>query len=269
MYCGINQNDCSYTLVIAGEDKKQTSNDTKNERCPILHESLSFFFTQNLLFIPLYSFGVGKKHKTGPLVARNFPVEYFMTQGPKMIAIETLEIAELNLLQSILEIRPEDILKQILPEINNIMWILGHCFAHFDMVLCGRCQEKELFSESVAHYFRYGTTKKEIIETGPPLSFANLIDEYLKISESGFAYLHSLEDQDFDKIIFPENGDNLLQSIQRIALHYMGHVGQIVLIRQALGNPGPTFVGGISAISRSESKENWHSWWSEKKPLFL
>jgi hypothetical protein len=217
----------------------------------------------------LDSFGVGKKNKTSPIAVRNFPVEYSMTQSTKMIAMETLEIAELNLLQSILEIRPEDILEQIRPEINNIMWILGHCFAHFDMVLCGRCQEKEIFSENVAHYFRYGTTKKEIIETGPPLSFANLIDEYLKISASGFAYLHLLEDQDFDKILFPENGDNLLQSIQRIAFHYMGHAGQIVLIRQALGNPGPTFVGGISAMSRAKSRKNWHSWWSAKKPRFL
>ncbi|MFW9975477.1 MAG: hypothetical protein ACFFDQ_09450, partial [Candidatus Thorarchaeota archaeon] len=68
--------------------------------------------------------------------------------------------------------------------------------------------------------------------------------------------------------IFPEYEENLLQSIQRIAFHYMGHVGQIVLIRRALGNPGPTFVGGISSIGREKIREKWNAWWKENKETF-
>jgi len=191
-----------------------------------------------------------------------------MAQGPKSIVIDTLEIAEANLLHSFLGLHPEDVQKQPLPEINNIMWILGHCFVHFHLVLCSTCQELDMFSEEVGYYFRFGTTKEEISRNGPPFSFATLIDEYLKISASGFSYLQSLMDADFDKIIFPEYGENLLQSVQRIALHYMGHVGQIVLIRRVLGNPGPTFVGGISSIGRSKIKQKWQTWWSEHRESF-
>lgn len=191
-----------------------------------------------------------------------------MSPSQKSIAIETLEIAELNLLNSFLGIRPEDIQKQVLPEINNIMWILGHCFIHFHMVLCSTCQETEMISKEIGHYFRFGTTKEEISRDGPPLSFQKLVEEYLKISASGLAYLHSLKDEDFEKVIFPEYGEDLLRSIQRIAMHYMGHVGQIVLIRRALGNPGPTFVGGVSSIGRSKIKEKWNAWWSENRDTF-
>jgi hypothetical protein len=69
-------------------------------------------------------------------------------------------------------------------------------------------------------------------------------------------------------VIFPEYSETLLQSIQRIALHFMGHVGQIVLIRRALGNPGPTFVGGVSLIGRDKIKQKWNTWWSDSKQDF-
>jgi hypothetical protein len=191
-----------------------------------------------------------------------------MTSSPKTIAIDILEVAEANLLHSFLGVRPEDINKQTHAEFNTIMWILGHCIAHFHMVLCTTCQETELLSEDIGHYFRFGTTKEEISKTGNPLTFSRLINEYLKISTSGFAYLRSLEDEDFGKVIFPEYSETLLQSIQRIALHFMGHVGQIVLIRRALGNPGPTFVGGVSLIGRDKIKQKWNTWWSDSKQDF-
>ena len=136
------------------------------------------------------------------------------------------------------------------------------------MVLCSTCQDLQVFSDEVTHYYRYGTTKAEILETGPPHSFAELIDEYLKISENGFSYLDGLDDDDFQTVIFPEIKETLLMSAQRIALHYMGHVGQIVLIRNALGNPGPTFVGGIDQNERVRMKKEWESWWAETRHVF-
>jgi hypothetical protein len=191
-----------------------------------------------------------------------------MTLSAKSIAIDTLEIAETNLLHSFIEIRPEDVHKQAHPELNTIMWILGHCISHFHQVLCGKCQESEILSEDIEHYFRFGTTKEEISKTKTPLTFSSLIDKYLKISASGFSYLQTLKDDDFEEVIFPEYEETLLQSIQRISLHFMGHVGQIILIRRALGNPGPTFVGGISSIGREKIKQNWNEWWSENKNDF-
>ena len=191
-----------------------------------------------------------------------------MTINPKKIAIDILEIAEVNLLYSLLNIHPEDVHKQVLPEFNTITWILGHCMAHFHMVLCDTCQGKELFSEEIVHYFRYGTTKEEIAETVAPLTFSQLIDEYIRISEVGFSYLQTLEDIDFEKVIFTEIDETLLQSIERIAFHFMGHMGQIVLLRRALGNPGPSFVGGAHESGRNKMRDEWRAWWSDNKGNF-
>ena len=191
-----------------------------------------------------------------------------MTSSTKSIAIDLLEIAEVNLLNSILMIRPEDVHKQVLPEFNTITWILGHCFSHFHMVLCDTCQGKEMLSEGTTHHFRYGTTKEEIAETGTPMTFTQLIDDYLRISSDGFSYLQTLDGEDFEKVIFPKIDETLLQSIERIAFHYMGHMGQIVLIRSALGNPGPSFVGGAHESGRKKMREEWRAWWSDNKENF-
>jgi len=191
-----------------------------------------------------------------------------MNSSTKTIAIDILEIAETNLLNSLLKIRPDDVNKQVLPEFNTIAWIFGHCASHFHMVLFSTCQGKEIFSEELTHYFRYGTTKEEIAKTTGQITFSELVDEYLGISVLGFAYLRSLNDEDFEKIIFPEINETLLQSIERISLHYMGHMGQIVLLRRALDNPGPTFVGGAKASSRNRLRHEWESWWADNKGDF-
>ena len=44
----------------------------------------------------------------------------------KSLVIEFLEIAEANLLNSLLKLRPEDVYKQAHPEFNSIAWIFGH-----------------------------------------------------------------------------------------------------------------------------------------------
>ena len=66
-----------------------------------------------------------------------------------------------------------------------------------------------MFSEDTTHYFRYGTTKEEIAATGTPMTFSQLIDDYLRISADGFSYLQSLKDEDFEKVIFPDDFDEV------------------------------------------------------------
>ena len=186
----------------------------------------------------------------------------------KKSTIDLLKIAEINLLYSFKGIHPDEVHKQINPEFNSISWIVGHCVVHFHMVLCQTCQDSKLLSEDVSHYYRYGTTKEEIKRTNPPFTFSELVDDYLNISEMGFTYLEDLKNDDFQQVIFPEINETLMTSIQRIALHYLGHVGQIVLLRRALGNPGYSFVGGSIPSERDRMKQEWGSWWSESKRNF-
>lgn len=182
--------------------------------------------------------------------------------------IDLLHIAESNLLYSFKDIQHEEVNKQAIPGTNTISWIIGHCFSHFHMVLSMTCQKKQLLSDETSHYYRYGTTKEEIESTESSMTFEELVDKYLEISAMSFIYLKKLDDADFKKVIFPEIEETLEKSIQRISLHFLGHVGQIVLIRRSLGNPGSSFVGGSHPDSRRKMREEWTSWWSKSKSGF-
>jgi len=192
-----------------------------------------------------------------------------MVKPMKESAIDLLHISECNLLFSFKDIKPEEVNERINPEFNSISWILGHCFSHFHMILCTTCQETNLLSEDATHYYRYGTTKQEIDSIETPMTFEELVDTYLDISTSGFSYLKQLDETHFGQVIFPEIDETLEKSVQRLSLHFLGHVGQIVLIRRALGNPGSSFVGGVQLKRRKTMMEEWTSWWQTSKRKFI
>ncbi|MHA1904353.1 MAG: DinB family protein [Candidatus Thorarchaeota archaeon] len=178
------------------------------------------------------------------------------------------EVAEHNLLSSLKGIQPEDVYIQIRPELNHIGWIFGHCAVHFHWVINLVYQKKRTYSDDVCHHFRYGTTKNEILSEKPPITFQELVDDYIKISESSFEYLRSLNEEVFHQDFPAGPEENLLQTIKRMALHFMGHTGQIVMIRQAIGNPGSSFVSGISKPNRDKALTDWREWWKGQRMKF-
>ena len=182
--------------------------------------------------------------------------------------IEVLEIAECNLLNSLKGLQPDDIYKQILPEVNHIAWIFGHCAVHLHWTIDLSYKEQRTYSEEVCHYYRYGTSKEEILNNPPPIGFRNIVDSYLEISCSSFEYLQSLDEDAIYKDFTGYPEETLLQALYRVALHYMGHMGQIVLIRRALGNPGSSFVDGATKSRRDLVLEEWDSWWIESRDEF-
>ncbi len=185
----------------------------------------------------------------------------------KELAISTLEIAEINFLMSFIEINPENVIKQIQPEINPIVWIIGHCISHMDWYLSLFTGERTL-TENQREYFAYGASKDKIKEKFP-FSFREILDKYVQISGYFFKYLKELPEEKFHQKISEENGEeSLFQKIQRIALHYMGHTGQITIIRRALGNQPWGFVSGMKRDEREKYMGKWTEWWEENKMKF-
>ena len=184
------------------------------------------------------------------------------------IAIEAIEIAECNLLQSFQGIKPEQVYTQIVPEVNSIGWIFGHCAIHLHGVVTMPYQAKRIFSDAVCQYFRYGTTKEEILQSAPSITFRDLVDGYLVVSESSIEYLKRVDEEEIHKDFTPQPEESLLQMLYRVAFHYMGHMGQIVMIRRALGNPGSSFVDGVTKPRRDSILKRWHDWWSSDKEAF-
>ncbi len=191
-----------------------------------------------------------------------------MKHTVKETIIDLFATSECNLLLSLKELRPNELYRQVTPEFNQIGWIFGHCAVHLHWILNLMKKGIPTFSKEVCHYYRYGATKKEILDGEPPITFSDLVDGYLKESQAFFEYLRELQDDEFHADFPGEPGEDLLQTVFRVSLHFMGHVGQIVLIRRALGNPGPSFVYGVTRQARDGFLNAWHAWWNNNSGQF-
>jgi hypothetical protein len=100
-----------------------------------------------------------------------------------------------------------------------------------------------------------------------PLSMKNLIDNFLKVSESSFEYLKKIPEEKINEL--PEynlerNTETVGELVQRISLHCLGHVGQIYLIKKELGKGG-YFVTGVKKKQREDSRKKWMKWWADNR----
>jgi len=189
----------------------------------------------------------------------------------KEITIELLKIAEVNLLISFYGLEPDQITKQSKPEVNPIDWIYGHCMSHMDFIYGELCQGSRLLPKEIGKLVSFGATKESIAE-GLPISFKELVEYGLKITESTYKYLQNLPEENFhelpEKDVEKKTNESVVKSTQRVALHIMGHTGQIIMIRRILGDKGGGFVGGMVEESRVTMKEKWSEWWEENKEKF-
>ncbi|UCE11740.1 MAG: hypothetical protein JSW61_07370 [Candidatus Thorarchaeota archaeon] len=192
-----------------------------------------------------------------------------MSVTVKDTVIELLKISECNLLMSMKGLRPSDVHVQALPQFNPISWIFGHCAVHLHWVIGVMERSDRVFSKEVVHYYRYGTTKEEILGADPPITFPELVDGFLDVSKGGYAYLDGLDEDTLCGPFVEVPSESIIQTIKRVAFHYVGHSGQILLIRSALGNPGPFFVSGITVEERKKLMDEWISWWESSKTQFV
>ncbi|MHA1124137.1 MAG: DinB family protein [Candidatus Heimdallarchaeota archaeon] len=189
----------------------------------------------------------------------------------KETTIELLEIAEVNLLISFYGLEPDQITKPSKPEVNPIAWIYGHCISHMDFIYGELCQGSRLLPKEVGKLVSYGATKESVAK-GLPISFKELVEYGLKITERTYKYLQNLPEENFhdlpEKDAEKKTNESVVKSTQRVALHIMGHMGQIIMIRRILGDKGGGFVGGMVAENRVSMKEKWTEWWEENKEKF-
>lgn len=191
-------------------------------------------------------------------------------RNEKELSIELLEIAECNFLLSIIGLKPEQITQLIGNDVNHIGWIFGHCVSQMDFYN-ELCQGTRRMSKKEMTHFAYGAAKDEA-KKKLPTSFKEIVETYLKISENFFSHLRDLPQKKFRQVPIVDAGEqtkeSIMRLIHRIALHYMGHMGQIVLIRRSIGNPGFGFVAGMSKENREKRIAQWKKWWEENKEDF-
>ncbi len=186
----------------------------------------------------------------------------------KKYAIESLEIAQWNVLKAIFRLQPEDFEEEIKPNFNPINWILGHLTIQMDYYFNYLSQGKRIVTEAFLQYYHPPRVDVEEI-TNFPLSIKELIDTFLEVSESSFNYLNNLPEEKFSEL--PEHNENNTETVsellQRVSLHFLGHTGQIIWIKKHLGKGG-AFVMGIKKKQRDDSKIKWQKWWNENKEKY-
>ncbi len=210
--------------------------------------------------------------------SRNFGVEdldsssdwyhLWRTMSLKEFAVDTFDIAEWNVLRAIMRLKATDLEYQITPNINPIRWILGHLAWQMDHIFNVYCQGKSQLDSQVRACFATGAEKMNPEDF--PLSLRNLIDTFLEISRTSFEYLRNLSEEKFHEL--PEhniegNTETVKELIQRISLHFLGHTGQIYLMKKELGKGG-YFVTGVKKKQREDSRKKWLKWWNNNKEEF-
>ena len=186
----------------------------------------------------------------------------------KTFAIETFEIAERNVLKAIFRLKPKDLEKQITPKLNPIRWIIGHLTMHMDTIFNYLCLGERKLSREYRDYFTTGLEREE--EKSFPLTYEELIETFLEFSNISFSYLYNLPEEKFTEL--PEHNDEnntetVSELIQRISLHFLGHTGQIYLVKRELGKGG-YFVAGLKKKNRDTSRIKWLEWWNKNKAKY-
>lgn len=189
-----------------------------------------------------------------------------MTQ--KDYAIDTFDLAQWNVLRAILRLKPEDLEYRITPNLNPIKWILGHLIWQMDYVFNHLGHGESQLAKEVREYFAPGT--EVLNEREFPFSSRELIDTFLEISTSSFQYLYDLPEEKFNEppeICEKGNAETIYELLQRVSLHFLGHTGQIYLIKKELGKGG-YFVTGVRKKGREESRKKWLKWWNANREKF-
>ena len=179
--------------------------------------------------------------------------------------ISCLEIAEINFLMSLKEVKPELVTQKAAENINTIAWIVGHCVLNFDRFLSIYTNE-HLLTKDESEYYIYGLTKDPVKDCSVP--FVRLIDYHLELTSKLFKIFEKLEVKEFDEIPHEEAKGTLVDIIKSVSLHVMGHTGQIVLLRKMLDNPFWSFIQGVEKESRKEFRKTWITWWEENKASY-
>jgi hypothetical protein len=187
--------------------------------------------------------------------------------GLKEYAINTLDIAEWNVLRAIMRLKPSDLEYQITPKLNPIQWIIGHLAWQMDHIFSKLCQGE---SRLIPVWRAFATGAEKMNQEDFPITQRDLIDSFLEVSRASFKYLQSLPEKKFHEL--PEhntgrNTETLCELIQRVSLHFLGHTGQIYWIKKELGKGG-YFVTGVKRKQRSDSRAKWLKWWNENKEKY-
>jgi len=126
---------------------------------------------------------------------------------------------------------------------NSIGWIVGHLAWHEQRVLLYRPQGIMLAPELQKEFYSGARLSTP--------SLAKMLRHWRNVTKASEPFLDSLSTKELLKDL-PINGKSVGQTqgdvMRRVTYHYWFHIGEILAIRQQLGEKGlPEYVGSIEA----------------------
>ena len=127
-----------------------------------------------------------------------------------------LEIAEINFLMALKEVKPELVNQRAVENVNTIAWIVGLCVSHVDWYLF-LLANKQLPTKEEGGFYDYGISKDRI--KNYPYSYVKLLDAHLKITEKFYQILENLEEEKFEEIPHEKAQEKLSDLIKNPLRH--------------------------------------------------
>ena len=130
-------------------------------------------------------------------------------------------------------------------QMNSIGWIVGHLAWHEQRICLQRARGKLPVPALNAEFF-----------SGAPMSTPSLKAmraAWNKVTKESEPYLDSLKTRDLMRDLPRDGkptGQTLGDAMRRMTFHYWFHIGEILAIRQMLGQKGlPEYVGNLEAMA--------------------
>lgn len=168
--------------------------------------------------------------------------------------LNIFEIAEINLLMNIKGLTKSESVKNVFPGTNSILKIFVHCTRQLDNYL-SKFTKTNILPKG---------DSDTIINNGYTLGKA--IEAHLQISAQFIEKVKLLKD---DKLTDPiDKGEKLYKILERLSLHFCGHLGQISFIRSILNNKiegSYSFIKAMSEPTRRKLTKEWNNWWEKNR----
>ena len=178
------------------------------------------------------------------------------------------DLAAQCVMLSILDLNPSSAKARVGDTTNPVIWQVGHLAGHQDVAIVGINGRKPILPGMIMRCFSWGTDPSKDLPDYPPL--AEVMDAYVKVTAASKRVLDEAPPEEWSAVCTDakgerfRSGETLLETVRRVTLHHMFHVGCIAAIRKELVDKCPRgFVPGMSpeALAKQQAQfdEFWHA----------
>lgn len=188
-------------------------------------------------------------------------------------ARRAFDVAAQCVMLSILDLRPASAKARVGETTNPIIWQVGHLAGHQDVAIVGINGRKPILPEMIMRLFSWGSDPSKDLADYP--AFAEVMDAYVEVAAASKRVLADAPAAEWAAVCTDargerfRSGETLLETVRRVTLHHMFHVGCIAALRKELGDKCPRgFVPGMSVEAMARQQGQFDEFWQAHREEF-